>query len=403
VGGVTGFKAGAGWILSLPPIRYVGRISYSWYLWHWPFLVFAAAIWGPLSVATGIAVVLASVVPTVITHHLIENPVRRAKSLARLPARALALGAACMGTAVVAGLLLTSVQPSFKTAPVADVRGAAALPDQPTPQQRADALRPNPLRASADRSRAFYDGCLVGIDGTNSDRCLYGDPHGKRTLILFGDSHAMQYFSPLEKLANEKDWRLIALTKAECSPGEVKIRSMVADREYSQCDVWRQSTLERIEEGGPRATVVISGDTAYTAYGPDGEELSGTANADALEAGYVATLKRIQRAGLQTVVIRDTPASASDVPSCVSEDLQHLESCAFPRVHDWDLEFDDRAAKRTPNTTLIDVTAEICPGELCRAVIGNALVYRDKSHLTATFARTLSPWIDKGLKEAGFY
>jgi peptidoglycan/LPS O-acetylase OafA/YrhL len=389
--------------LSLGPVRYVGQISYSWYLWHWPFLVFAAAIWGPLSVAAGIAAVLVSLLPTIVTHHLIENPVRRAKSLARVPTRALALGAACMGIAVVSGLLLTSVQPSFKTAPIADVRGAAALPDQPTPQQRADALRPNPLRASADRSRAFYDGCLVGIAGTNSNRCLYGDPHGKRTLILFGDSHAMQYFSPLEKLANEKDWRLIALTKAECSPGEVKIRSMVADREYSQCDVWRQATLERIEEGGPRATVVMSGDTAYTAYGPDGEELSGTANADALEAGYVATLKRIQRAGLQTVVIRDTPASASNVPSCVSEDLQHLESCAFPRVHDWDLEFDDRAAKRTPHTTLIDVTAEICPGELCRAVIGNALVYRDKSHLTATFARTLSPWIDKGLEEAGFY
>ncbi len=103
------------------------------------------------------------------------------------------------------------------------------------------------------------------------------------------------------------------------------------------------------------------------------------------------------------MVIRDTPASASDVPSCVSEDLQHLESCAFPRVHDWDLEFDDRAAKSDSGHHLIDVTAEICPGELCRAVIGNALVYRDKSHLTATFARTLSPWIDKGLEEAGFY
>ncbi len=389
--------------LSLGPVRYVGQISYSWYMWHWPALVFAAVIWGPLSVAAGIAVVLVSLLPTVAVHHLIEDPVRRAKVLTRVPGRALALGAACMAVAVGAGLMLTNLQPTLSTAPISQVTGAAALVRQTIPQQSASSVRPNPLRARADRSRAFYDGCLVGISGTNSNRCLYGDPHGKRTLILFGDSHAMQYFAPLEELANKNDWRLIALTKAECTPGEVKIRSMVANREYSQCDAWRQETLERIEEGGSRATVVMSGDTAYTAYGPNGEELSGRANANALEAGYIATLKRIQGAGLQTVVIRDTPASASDVPSCVSEDLGHLEACAFPRVHDWNLEFDDRAAKANPNTHLIDVTAEICPGELCRAVIGNALVYRDKSHLTATFARTLSPWIEEGLEEAGFY
>jgi peptidoglycan/LPS O-acetylase OafA/YrhL len=389
--------------LSLGPVRYVGQISYSWYLWHWPALVFAAVIWGPLSVAAGIAAVLVSLVPTVATHHLIEDPVRRSRVLARLPGRALALGAACMAVAVAAGLMLTDLQPTLTTAPLSQVKGAAALTEQRTPQQSASAVRPNPLKAREDRSQAFYDGCLVGIGGTNSNRCLYGDPHGQRTLILFGDSHALQYFAPLEKLAKANDWRLIVLTKAECSPGEVKIRSMVADREYSQCDAWRQQELRRIEMAGSRATVVISGDTAYSAYGPNGEELTGSANADALEAGYVATLKRIHRAGLKTVVIRDLPASARDVPSCVSEDLGNLESCAFSRVRNWDLEFDDRAAKAVPGTQLIDVTAEICPGELCRAVIGNALVYRDKTHLTATFARTLSPWIEKGLEEIGFY
>jgi peptidoglycan/LPS O-acetylase OafA/YrhL len=388
-------------LLSLAPVRHIGRVSYSWYLWHWPFLVFAAALFGPLSVAAGLAVVAAAWLPSVASHALVEDPVRRARSLARLPNRAILLGAACTGVAVVSGILVSNLQPSFQTASANEVKGAAALPEQPRPQQTAAAVRPNPLRARADRSRAFYDGCLVGIEGTNSNRCLYGDPSGKRTLILFGDSHAMQYFSPLEALAEEHHWRLIALTKAECTPGEVRVRSMVVDREYSQCDAWRESALARIEEAGDSAMVVMSGDTAYTAYGEGGEELSGSANAEALQGGYEKTLRRIRAAGLQTVVIRDTPASSSDVPSCVSEDLQHLESCAFPRPREWDREFDERAAAASPNTHLIDLTAEICPGELCRAVIGNALVYRDKSHLTATFARTLTPWIETGLAEAG--
>jgi peptidoglycan/LPS O-acetylase OafA/YrhL len=387
-------------LLGLAPVRYVGRISYSWYLWHWPALVFAAVLWGPLSVAAGIAVVAASWIPTHLTHVWVEDPVRRARSLVRMPSRALALGLGCMAIALATGFMLRDVQPSLQAAPVAEVKGAAALAEQPTPQQRADAVRPSPLRARADRSRAYYDGCLVGISGTNSNRCLYGDPHGKRTLILFGDSHAMQYFSAMEELAKVNDWRLIALTKAECTPGEVPIRSMVADREYSQCDAWREDSLQRIEDAGTRAIVVMSGDTAYTPYDSEGNELSGPAAATAMEAGYVETLHRIDRAGLRTAVIRDTPASASDVPSCVSEDLEDLGACAFPRVRDPDKEYDVRAAKHTPGAHLIDLTAEICPGEVCRAVIGNALVFRDKSHLTATFARTLSPWIETGLREA---
>ncbi len=393
-------KAAPASALSLRPVRYVGRISYSWYLWHWPALVFAAVIWGPLSAIAGVAVVLASLLPTVLTHHFVEDPVRRSRGLARMPARALALGAACMAFAVGAGVWLEESQPTLHTAPISKVPGAAALASEIIPQQRATAVRPNPLNARADRSRAFYDGCLVGIPATNSGKCLYGDPNGKRTLILFGDSHALQYFAPMEALAEKNHWRLIDLTKAECTPGEVKIRSMVEDREYSQCDAWREKELQRIEEAGHNATLVMAGDTAYTAYGPDGEELSGEANAAALEEGYKKTLARVIAAGLDAVVIRDTPASEEDIPSCVSEDLQNLESCAFKRVHDPNIEFDVRAAKSTPGVHLIDITDEICPGDLCRAVIGNALVYRDKAHLTATFARTLAPWIEKGIKES---
>src|SRR6201996_3254541 len=331
VGGVTGFKAGAGWILSLPPVRYVGRISYSWYLWHWPFLVFAAAIWGPrLSVAAGLAAVAASWVPTQLTHTLVEDPVRRAPALKRLPNRALALGLACTLIAVGVGVGLRASQPTVRPANIADVPGAAALPEQPTPQETAVALRPNPLKARADRGRSYYEGCMVGIEGTNSNRCFYGDPNSEKTLVLFGDSHAMQYFPAVVELAENQDWRLIVLTKAECPPEEIEVRSMVEDREYSQCDVWRESAFERIEESGQNVTVIMSGDTEYTPYGPGGEELDGDAAAEAMEAGYLRTLERINAMGAHTVVIRDNPTSVEDVPSCVSEDIQHLGRCSFP-------------------------------------------------------------------------
>jgi peptidoglycan/LPS O-acetylase OafA/YrhL len=401
-GGVTGLKAGAGWALSLAPVRYVGRISYSWYLWHWPFIIFAAAIWGPrLSVAAGLAAVAASWVPTQLTHMLIEDPVRSAPALRRLPNRAIALGLACTVVALGVGIGLRESQPSVRLAKIADVPGAAALVDQPVPQETATALRPNPLKARADRGRSYYEGCMVGIEGTNSNKCLYGNPTGDRTLILFGDSHAMQYFPAVEELAEIHGWRLIVLTKAECPPEEVEVKSMVEDREYSQCDEWREETLKRIEQGNEHMTVVMSGDTEYTPYGPGGEELSGDEAAEAMEAGYKRTLERIRAAGPHTVVIRDNPTSIEDVPSCVSEDIQHLGRCAFPRLREWDREYDVRAAESSPETHLVDFIGDICPGEVCRAVIGNALVYRDKDHLTATFARTLEPMLESDLREDG--
>jgi peptidoglycan/LPS O-acetylase OafA/YrhL len=401
-GGVTAMRGAPAWILSLPPVRYVGRISYSWYLWHWPAIVFAAAIWGPrLSVAAGLLAVAASWIPTQLTHMLIEDPVRRSPVLSRLPNRAIALGLACTVVAFGVGIGLRSAQTTVDTAKLSDVPGAAALPEQPTPQETAVALRPNPLKARADRGRSYYEGCMVGIEGTNSNKCLYGNPEGKHTLILFGDSHAMQYFPPVVELAENNNWRLIVLTKAECPPEEIEVRSMVADREYSQCDVWREEAFKRIEEGGREVTVVMSGDTEYIPYGPNGEELTGDAAAEAMEAGYLRTLKRIRAGGARTVVIRDNPTSIEDVPSCVSEDIQHLGRCAFPRHKEWDHEYDVRAAERSPETHLVSFIADICPGEICRAVIGNALTYRDKDHLTATFARTLEPMLETDFREAG--
>jgi peptidoglycan/LPS O-acetylase OafA/YrhL len=403
--------AGASWeaqgrwgsasLLSLPPFRYVGRISYSWYLWHWPALIFAAALWGALSPLAGVAVIAASWLPTALTHGLVEEPFRRSKRLVAFPSRALVLGAGCTAIALGAALLLVDLQPTLETAPRSEVKGALVLKTGAAPQGSAAAVRPNPLKAWADRGESFADGCLVGISGTNSNRCLYGDPRGKRTLILFGDSHAMQYFPPLQEVAKTNHLRLIALTKAECTPAEVEVKSMVADREYSQCDTWRQEELERIEMAGRSTVVIMSSDTAYTPYGEDGEQLSGRAAAKAMEAGYLSTLRRLHHFGLRTVVIRDTPLAPDEIPACVSEHLDDLASCDFPHAVSWEKEFERRAAKRASGSHLIDLTPEICPGGICRSVIGNALVFRDDNHLTATFARTLSPWIEADLSHDG--
>ncbi len=384
--------------LSLRPVRYVGRISYSWYLWHWPALVFAAVILGPLSPLAGVAVVLVSLVPTVASHHLVEDPLRHWHALVRARG-GLALGSFCMGTAVLAGFLLVALQPSLAELPVSRAQGAEALHLEASPQDHAKALRPSPLNARANVPAPFNQGCMVGTEGTKSDHCVYGDPRGKHTVFLFGDSHALQWFPALQIIARRHRWRLVVLTKGDCTPAEVPILSFRAGGgKFTTCATWRHNSLRRMEtERGGHGTVVVSGLTGYTALGRHGQELHGHAGARALQGGYEKTLRRLHGAGLSVLAIRDTPEAPWDVPSCVSEHIHDFRACAFPKPHDQARNFDLRAAHRT-GTPLLSLTHEICRHDLCRAVIGSVLVYRDDQHLTASYARTLAPWLEPKLR-----
>ena len=306
-----------------------------------------------------------------------------------------------LGGAILIVVAVVVLLTSHSSVSSARVRGAAALPEQPTPQESATNARPKPGAASADRGPIVADGCMVGKKGTESDpKCVYGDKHGKWTVYLFGDSHAMQYFTPLEKLAKKNHWRLVVLNKRECSPADTHLMRADNHTEYQTCDAWHAGTLRQIEESPGHAIVVLSGDKAARAF-VHGQPLSGNANGAAMERGYAATLQRLRRAGLGVVVVKDLPSSPKGIPHCVTEHMDHLKACAFPHHRDPAVEFDARAARAVPGVGLIDLTPEVCPHGLCRAVIGNALVYRDKHHLTATYARTLSPWIAQGLRATG--
>ena len=257
-------------------------------------------------------------------------------------------------------------------------------------------IRLNPHAAHVDKAAPFYEGCMVGVRGTHSNPCLYGARRGRRVLFLLGDSHALQDFPALQVDARRRDWRLVVLTKRECTPGSVAIAYKGGGGRYGSCGRWRRDVLRRIEKAGRRAIVAISGDTTYTAY-RRGQQLHGEANSAALEAGYVATIEGLRGAGARVIVIRDTPEAPFDVPGCVAADISDPSACDFPLPHEPERNFDVRAAVRT-GAPLVDLSGRICPHQLCRAVIDGLIVYRDEAHLTARFARTLSGAFEPALR-----
>lgn len=383
-------------LLTLAPVRHVGRISYSWYLWHWPVLVFAAAKWGDLSPLEGLAVVAISYIPTILTHHLIENPFLRSPTLNFYPRKALALGGVCTITSVILGAMLLVTTPDVQTKPRDQALGATALDEGYTLQKSAKAVRPSPKDASEDRARMDGDGCHVDTPDTEVLECVYGNASSKTTVVLFGDSHAMHYFPALDELAHERNWRLVALTKSSCPPARVHVYNGTLRREYAECDAWRAAVMERIAREDPDM-IVTSSITTYSVI-QDKERLRRSASVKALEAGYIATLQELRDTGAKVVVIRDVPRPPKDILECVSRSLDRLQDCSFPRSEALDYPaVNVSAANEVEGVQLIDATPVLCPDRTCPAVIGDVLVYENGSHITATYMRTLAPWFGERL------
>ena len=137
-----------------------------------------------------------------------------------------------------------------------------------------------------------------------------------------------------------------------------------------------------------------------------GTKLSRTASEPFLEAGFARSYRRLLQTGARLAVIRDMSPTPFDPAECVLQNQRRLQRCAFKPNRNAKLSFDSRAARRTSKRIkLIDPLTILCRGtgakRRCPAVIGNALVYRDSDHLSATYARTLSGWLDRRLPKVG--
>lgn len=383
-------------LLSLPPLRHVGRISYVWYMWHWPFIVFAEAYWGHLSAGPAVLVVAASYVPSVLTHHLVEEPFRRFRGFSRMPARALRFAVASTCFVVLLGLGMHAATPTMPTASKDAAKGARALEHTKSPQPKADAVRPAPQEAADDRGHIQNSGCLAGTKDTEATKCVYGDRSVKKTVVLFGDSHAMQWSTALNKIAKKRHWRLEVFAKAGCPPASISRYKGDLRRAYIECGDWRKDALQQIDDIAPDM-VLTSSLTDYTVMKGD-RKLDPDASDKAFESGYEDTLKRLRSTGARVFLIHEAPHPPNEIPDCVSQHLKDLRTCAFSKKTGFDYApVGANAAKKLHGVQVIDPTPKLCPRGECPAVIGNVLVYRNAGHLTATYVKTLDHWLGRQL------
>ena len=386
---VAGARApghGAGALLSSAPLRYLGRISYAWYLWHWPCLVFArTARWAPpdgrIGVTATVLAIALSLALAVVTHALVERPARRMAWFAVPRRRALLLGSSVTVAAVLA--LGITGGPFVLPGGTLDVIGnaSAAVPAATTP-----------LDAQASTAYPALHGCHVGYGATApASGCVFGDVAGRRTVVLVGDSHAAQWFPALERLAEREHFRLVSWTKSGCPfTLGVHIYLPALGRDYTECLEWQQHVLHDLSSQRP-AMIIVGRTSTYLpqVLTPDGDQVSSSEAARIWGAGVAATVRALRPLAPRVVVLRDTPHAPFDIPACISWDPGETVRCNFRFGQSGQLDGAEYAAERAagvPASLYADPARVVCPGAVCQAEVDGIIVYRDDNHITAAFA-----------------
>ena len=381
--------------LSVRPLRFIGRLSYSWYLWHWPVLILAEAYIGhTISLTQRVVCAVIALALAWVTYRFVEDPIRRAAPLARSAWKSITVGAA----ASVAVIITSFVVPSFagQTGEVAQPpAGGVTLPNPLVSSTvPAGTYVIGPRQARADKPIIYDNGCqALAFAGPEQLPCEFGDLSATKTVLLFGDSHAAQWFPALDAAAKKQHYKLLSWTRSGCPWFPIDLLNMRTKTAYPACRTWQKMIATRIANNPPDVVVLASIEHDYRVRGSGGW-MSIEQSQPTVTAEIAKTLPTFVKSGAHIVVMHDTPHMSVDVPRCVARNLYHPEKCAMPRDKGFAFGGIDAAtAAKVSGVSVLDLTPALCgpAPQPCDVVRQGMVLYRDSNHITATYSRLLAP------------
>jgi peptidoglycan/LPS O-acetylase OafA/YrhL len=420
-GGASAGAKGPVTVLGGRLFQFIGMLSYSLYLWHWPLLIVAKEHYDGISVLAGLVIVVLCVIPAWLSYKFVENPIRNSTFVSSHVRVALGVGAISTLVAVVAGLSLANAFANASAGsggtpdknPIATIDPSAAPADapwnydalpadkppaQPTKYDSLGDITPNPLAAIKDVPGLYDEGCQTAQDSAEVNVCTYGPDDADFTVAVVGDSKAAQWVPAMEVLASEKKWKVTTYTKSACPFVDASVT--LQGGPYETCREWGKDVLSRLT-GDDKPDVVLTASMRRTALESDtGSDTS----EEAMVAGLESYWQQLRDAGVTVVGLADTPQTGGEVYTCVANNFEDdVSKCAYDRktgIADSGVSVQRTAAEKA-KIPFIDLTNFICPeGKTCPPIIGNILIYRQGSHITKTYVESLAPVLGSALESA---
>jgi len=383
---VAGFSPNRGVTraLSMGPAVWVGDVSYGWYLWHWPLIVFAAAMW-PRNSWILVVVAAGSLAPTWLSFRLIENPIRFNDRLTGR--RIIPLVASCIALPIMAFLGLWLVNRIELTSGAVKTFSAATHLHSYGPSG-CDSGTLNPESA-----------CTWPVD----------QPHG--TIFLLGDSNAGQFAEPAAEAANKMGYNLTVGIRTRCPFVDViRESNLEVGLDGPACHTFVTDSVTALRESPPALVVIAMASSQVVTVHDElylKDPRSGTvattpeAKAKLWEDGLVSVLAQLADAGIPTLVIHTVPhlgnvAQDWQAETCPAFKI-YTDSCGasidranVEQQQQLAREAENRAIARVPGAASADFTNDLCSAESCAAERNGLWLYRDATHLSIDGALTLT-------------
>ncbi len=359
-------------LLSIRSIVFIGTISYSLYLVHWPLLVIpqdAVGLNRPLPLWATLTLGFVAIPIGWLFYRYVEQPMRSTafpggvrfrRSLATGIVISIAIAAiAGFGIRLLEAKPLNNGVAVEPQALVLDPAGTDFVPSN---------LQPGLWKAADSYPAIYSNGCHLSRSAVEPKVCKLGDNARAPTVALFGDSHAAQWYPALEALAEHGDVQLQSITKSACPSAAIE------DRGFPQCSEWRDRAISLLNAAPPDYVLLANHVFDY--------------DESNLRTALESTASRLSRKS-KVIVVADTPNLPATPAICLSGRLDAAASCSVRRQKAFNQAA--RRAERESGLDLVDLNNWICNEEWCPAIINSYLVYRDAHHLAVAFSRALAP------------
>ncbi|HEY7883804.1 MAG TPA: acyltransferase family protein, partial [Cellvibrionaceae bacterium] len=357
--------------------QFVGNISYSLYLWHWPILVFYTSNFNKsISLSHGLSLMLASIAIATISTYCIENPVRKSKWL-RSRSKAVVFGS--FGIM----LLLTCIIMLYQHFNLSTASYSVH-----------DSIEKQLLTIRQDKPDVYINGCHLSISATEPKLCHYGNQNSDTKVLLVGDSHAANWIPAIEEIAIRNNWKFSSMTKSGCPYSTVPTK--IQGKPYPACDEWNKNAEKIIADYSPDIFIISQKNRHRSIPGGSQKNYPLYANS------AIDIMQHQVDAGVRVFAIATTPVMKEDIPECLSRHPKNPGQCATSRelIASRFTLIDPliTAANAVKGATIIHPLQLLCNDDTCPAVSNGKIIWRDSNHLTATFSRSLADDIEEILK-----